>query len=183
MSGGWLRWNDPKWRLAGQVRFVVRFVFRPSLFSTICSGSFLGSFFPQLRVFNNFSASFLGSFRFVFGGQTFVFYNFSGSFSKKGILFYFSVLKPEKNDPLLPISPAPRVADSTRRPRTVCRTEDRPYSQQGYHASPQKSSKIASEQAVILAQKRSPAQAALLSPLRDSGDSELKLTPTACAMG
>ncbi|HXH49333.1 MAG TPA: hypothetical protein VNM47_08310, partial [Terriglobia bacterium] len=57
------------------------------LFSTIWPGSFLALFFPQLRVFNNFSASFLGSFGFVFGTFHFVFNNISGSFSKKGILF------------------------------------------------------------------------------------------------
>jgi hypothetical protein len=41
-----------------------------------------GSFFPQLRVFNNFSASFFGLLRFVFWGQSFVINNFSGSFFK-----------------------------------------------------------------------------------------------------
>ena len=60
-----------------------------SLFSTTCLGSFLGSFFPQVCIFNNFPASFLGSFRFVFGSQSCVFNNFLGSFFKKGILFNF----------------------------------------------------------------------------------------------
>src|SRR5690349_11636089 len=41
-----------------------------------------GSFFPQLRIFNNFSASFFGSFRFVFGCRSCIFNNFSGSFFK-----------------------------------------------------------------------------------------------------
>ncbi|HXH48460.1 MAG TPA: hypothetical protein VNM47_03730, partial [Terriglobia bacterium] len=67
--------------------FVSGSFFRPHLLSTIWPGSFLASFFPQLRVFNNFSASFLGSFGFVFGTFHFVFNNISGSFSKKGILF------------------------------------------------------------------------------------------------
>ena len=43
---------------------------------------FLALFFPQLRVFNNFSALFSGLFRFVFGGQTFVISNFSALFFK-----------------------------------------------------------------------------------------------------
>jgi len=55
--------------------FVFRFVF--------------GSFFPHVRVFNNFSASFSGSVRFVFQPSSFVFNNLSGSFLKKGILFCF----------------------------------------------------------------------------------------------
>jgi hypothetical protein len=71
--------------------------FFDSLFSTIWPGSFLGSFFPQERVFNNFSASFLGSFRFVFWYRSFVINNFSGSFLKKGILFYFFSSDPAKN--------------------------------------------------------------------------------------
>ncbi|HXH51751.1 MAG TPA: hypothetical protein VNM47_20610 [Terriglobia bacterium] len=56
--------------------------FRISLFSTTWPGSFLASFFPQERIFNNFPASFLGSFGFVFGGQSFIISNFSASFSK-----------------------------------------------------------------------------------------------------
>jgi len=56
-------------------RFIFQFVF--------------GSLFPQLRIFNNFSASFSGSFRFVFEARSFVFNNLSGSFLKKGILFCF----------------------------------------------------------------------------------------------
>jgi len=55
--------------------------FLPSnVFNNIAS-----SFFPQIRVFNNFSASFLGSFRFVFGARYFVFNNFSGSFFKNRV--------------------------------------------------------------------------------------------------
>src|SRR5689334_13766278 len=48
-----------------------------------------GSFFPQVRVFNNFSASFSGSFLAIHVALPFVFSNFSGSFFKKGILFCF----------------------------------------------------------------------------------------------
>jgi len=48
-----------------------------------------GSFFPQERVFNNFSASLSGSLRFPFWPRSFVFNNLSGSFLKKGILFCF----------------------------------------------------------------------------------------------
>jgi len=47
------------------------------------------SFFPQLRVFNNFSASFSGSFSAIHVAFPFVFSNFSGSFLKRGILFCF----------------------------------------------------------------------------------------------
>jgi len=36
------------------------------LFSTTWPGLFLGLFFPQLRIFNSFPASFLGLFGFVF---------------------------------------------------------------------------------------------------------------------
>ena len=49
-----------------------------------------GSFFPQLRVFNNFSASVSGSLSATPVAFPFVFSNFSGSFLKKGILFCFS---------------------------------------------------------------------------------------------
>jgi len=52
-----------------------------------------GSFFPQLRVFNNFSASFSGLFLATYVAVPFVFNNFSGSFCKKGILFSFSLHK------------------------------------------------------------------------------------------
>jgi len=48
-----------------------------------------GSFFPQLRVFNNFSASFSGSFLATHVACPFVFSNFPGLFLKKGILFCF----------------------------------------------------------------------------------------------
>jgi hypothetical protein len=54
----------------------------------------LGSFLPQLCVFNNFSASFLGSFRFVFGHRSFIFNNLSGSFFKK--VFFFCFCAPRK---------------------------------------------------------------------------------------
>jgi hypothetical protein len=64
-------------------RFVFRFVF--------------GLFFPQERVFNNFSALFFGLFRFVFRVLACVFNNFSGLFLKKGILFYFFDPKKPEN--------------------------------------------------------------------------------------
>jgi hypothetical protein len=70
--------------------------FSDPVFSITSIGSFSGSFFPQLRIFNNFSASFFGSFRFVFGSRSFVFNNLSGSFLKKGILFCFFVPEPVK---------------------------------------------------------------------------------------
>ena len=59
-----------RWKIGGQItgEFVLRFAF--------------GSLFPQLRIFNNFSASFSGSVRFVFWLFLFVFSNFSGSFFK-----------------------------------------------------------------------------------------------------
>jgi hypothetical protein len=41
-------------------------LFRHHLFSTTWPGSFLGSFFPQERIFNNFPASFLGSFLAIY---------------------------------------------------------------------------------------------------------------------
>jgi len=63
--------------------------FRRHLVSTRWLGSFSGSFFPQVRVFNNFSASFSGSFLAIHVALPFVFNNFSGSFLKKGILFCF----------------------------------------------------------------------------------------------
>jgi len=63
--------------------------FGRSLFSTRSVGLFLALFFPQLRIFNNFSALFFGLFRFVFGARSFFFSNFSALFFKKGILFYF----------------------------------------------------------------------------------------------
>jgi len=63
--------------------------FRHYLFSTTSVGLFLALFFPQLCVFNNFSALFFGLFRFVFGGRLFIINNFSGLFFKKGILFCF----------------------------------------------------------------------------------------------
>jgi hypothetical protein len=44
-----------------------------------------GSFFPQPRIFNNFSALFSGLFRFVFEARLFVFNNFSALFFKKRI--------------------------------------------------------------------------------------------------
>jgi len=56
-------------------RFVFRFV--------------SGSFFSQVRVFNNFSASLFGSLRFAFWAFLFRINNLSGSFLKKGILFCF----------------------------------------------------------------------------------------------
>jgi len=59
------------------------------LFSTAWPASFSGSFFPQPRIFNNFSGSVSGSVRFAFELRFFVFNNFSGSFFKKGILFCF----------------------------------------------------------------------------------------------
>ncbi len=82
-------------------RFVFRFVF--------------GSFFPQLRVFNNFSASFFGSFRFVFWPFLSIFNNFSGSFFKKGILFLFFSLKTgDKRTILPPQRQDPSAADVAR---------------------------------------------------------------------
>jgi len=56
-------------------RFVFRFV--------------SGSFFSQVCVFNNFSASFSGSYSAIHVVFPCVFNNFSGSFLKKGILFCF----------------------------------------------------------------------------------------------
>jgi hypothetical protein len=76
------------------VRWTAVTIFGRYLFSTTWPGSFLGSFFPQVRVFNNFSASFFGSFSVRFSRRSFVFNNFFGSFSKKGILFCFSRPKP-----------------------------------------------------------------------------------------
>jgi len=55
-----------------------------------------GSFFPQLRVFNNFSASFSGSFLATHVAFPFVFSNFSGSFLKKVFFFVFSLRKSAK---------------------------------------------------------------------------------------
>jgi hypothetical protein len=56
-----------------------------------------GSFFPQVRVFNNFPASFSGSFLAIYVAFPCVFNNFSGSFFKKGILFYFFISSVPKN--------------------------------------------------------------------------------------
>ena len=56
--------------------------FSPYLFSTTWPGLFLALFFPQLRIFNNFSALFFGLFRFVFQGRHFVINNFSALFFK-----------------------------------------------------------------------------------------------------
>jgi hypothetical protein len=67
-----------------------RMLFGISLLSTTWPASFLALFFPQLRVFNNFSALFFGLFLASYVCASFVFNNFSGSFLKKGILFYFS---------------------------------------------------------------------------------------------
>jgi hypothetical protein len=75
-------------------RFVSGLLFHDPLFSTISVALFLALFFPQVRVFNNFSALFFGLFRFVFGGRTCVINNFSALFFKKGILFCFSPLEP-----------------------------------------------------------------------------------------
>jgi len=44
------------------LRFVFGLFFRGPLLSAKCSGLFLGSFFPQLPIFNNFPALFSGSF-------------------------------------------------------------------------------------------------------------------------
>ncbi len=44
------------------LRFVFGSFFRHHLFSITWPASFLASFFPQLRIFNNFPASFFGSF-------------------------------------------------------------------------------------------------------------------------
>ena len=73
------------------VRFSARFslFFVSSKMAQLVFRFVFGSLFPQLRVFNNFSASFSGSVRFVFWPRSFVFSNFSGSFFKKGILFCF----------------------------------------------------------------------------------------------
>src|ERR1041385_8241161 len=60
-----------------------------------------GSFFPQLRVFNNFSASLSGSFSAIHVAFLCIFNNFSGSFFKKGILFCFLSPEPVKNSRLL----------------------------------------------------------------------------------
>ncbi|MGA8182655.1 MAG: hypothetical protein WB819_03305 [Terriglobia bacterium] len=48
------------------LRFVLGLFFRHRLFSTTSVALFLALFFPQERVFNNFSALFLALFRFVF---------------------------------------------------------------------------------------------------------------------
>ena len=48
-------------------------------------GFVLGSFFQQVRIFNNFPASLLGSFGFVFSGRCFVINNFPASFFKKRV--------------------------------------------------------------------------------------------------
>jgi hypothetical protein len=52
------------------------------LFSTTWLGLFLGLFFPQELIFNNFPALFLGLFGFVFQARSFIFNNFSGLFLK-----------------------------------------------------------------------------------------------------
>jgi hypothetical protein len=77
-------------------RFSSGSFFRHHLFPTTWPGSFLGSFFPQERVFNNFPASFSGSFSFVFVCRIFVFSNFLGSLLKKGILFLFFISRTAK---------------------------------------------------------------------------------------
>jgi len=59
--------------------------FSPYLFSTTWPGLFLALFFPQLRIFNNFSALFSGLFRFVFGARFFVISNFSALFFKNRV--------------------------------------------------------------------------------------------------
>jgi hypothetical protein len=62
-----------------------------------------GSFFPQLRVFNNFSASFFGSFRFVFANFS-VFSITSPVRSLKKVLFFifFSLESAERRPDFVP---------------------------------------------------------------------------------
>ncbi len=82
--------------LNNMARFVFSFVF--------------GSFFPQVLIFSNFSASFSGSFRFAFQARSCVFNNFSGSFFK--ITSFFVPFVPKsKSASLFPgRSTASRVA-------------------------------------------------------------------------
>jgi len=86
------------------LRCVLVSFFRCSLFPTTWPGSLSGSFFPQVCVFNNFSASFSGSVRFAFEARPFVFNNFSGSFLKKGILFCFFIFVFSSENPLRKLS-------------------------------------------------------------------------------
>jgi len=51
----------------------------------------LALFFPQVRVFNNFSALFLGLFSFVFCCQTFIINNFSALFFKKRVFLSHTI--------------------------------------------------------------------------------------------
>jgi hypothetical protein len=97
------------------LRFVSGLFFRHHLLSITWPALFSGSFFPQERVFNNFPASLFGLFRFVFHQRRFIFSNFSALFFKKGILFLFL------------------ASNSTAFKQLTT----------GYHASRQKSSKIA----------------------------------------
>jgi hypothetical protein len=71
-------------------RFVLRFVF--------------GSFFPQLHVFNNFSASCFGSLLAINVAFPFVFSNFSGSFLKKVFFLFFAVLESALKRPLFVVA-------------------------------------------------------------------------------
>jgi hypothetical protein len=75
--------------------------FGDHLFSTTWPGSFLGSFFPQERIFNNFPASFSGSFMASHVVLSCVFNNFPGSFLKKGILFLFFPARTDEKSHLL----------------------------------------------------------------------------------
>jgi len=59
---------------------------------------FLALFFPQARVFNNFSALFFGLFRFVFQRRSFVFSNFSALFFKITSFLSHSSQNRQKND-------------------------------------------------------------------------------------
>jgi hypothetical protein len=56
------------WGLRG-LRNVRGVILRPLLFSTTWPASFLGSFFPQLRIFNNFSALFWVRLGLFFGAD------------------------------------------------------------------------------------------------------------------
>ncbi len=112
--------------------------FRLLLFSTTSVALFLALFFPQLRVFNNFSALFSGLFSFVFGGRSFVFSNFSALFFK--IPSFLSHNCNAKLSGLL-FSTDCGLIHSPPRLLTITTTSGH-HQHKGYHASRHVSSKI-----------------------------------------
>ncbi len=120
----------------------LRFVFLPPfIFNRILRFVFrfvLGSFFPLVRVFNSFSASFLGSFGFVFGARCCVFNNFSGSFFKKRV-FCPTIIMPKPQDVCFQ-----RLANilKVNSDCLLLRPHRLPYHSKDYYARPHMSSKI-----------------------------------------